>query len=93
MHKVIAIGDVEDIVKWEQGFKTHGDLFKSQSVISPIKFATHEDGNQVAILFEVSDLETYFKVLESPATAEAMAYDGVNRDTVTIFVLGKAFQF
>jgi hypothetical protein len=30
--------------------------------------------------------------LDSPATAEAMAFDGVKRDTFKIFVLDKEFD-
>lgn len=93
MHKIIAIGEVEDLLKWEQGFQTHGALFKRQTVASPIHFATEGDGNQVAVLFEASDLDEYLKGLDSPDTAEAMAYDGVKRDTVKFFVLDKTFRF
>jgi len=30
--------------------------------------------------------------LDSPATAEAMAFDGVKRETVKVFVLDKTFE-
>ena len=49
------------------------------------------EGNEVAVLFEIDDLDTYMRVLESPATAEAMAFDGINRETVKVFVLDKQF--
>lgn len=93
MHKVIAVGKVEDLKKWEEGFRTHAELFKSQSVVSPIEFANPEGGNEVAVLFQVSDLDEYLKALESPATAEAMKHDGIDRETVKIFVLDKQFTF
>jgi hypothetical protein len=32
------------------------------------------------------------RVLEPPATAEAMAFDGVLRDTVKVFVLDKELE-
>jgi hypothetical protein len=38
-------------------------------------------------MLEVKDLDTYKKVLSSPATADAMAMDGIRRDTVKMFVL------
>ena len=47
------------------------------------------DGNQVAICFEPDDVDTFFKVADSPATAEAMAHDGVNRETVKFYTLDK----
>ena len=31
MAKVIITAQVEDTTKWEEGFRTHGDLFKSQT--------------------------------------------------------------
>ncbi len=42
--------------------------------------------------FEVDDPDKYFEIMDSPATAEAMAYDGVKRDTFQVFVLDKAFD-
>ena len=35
-----------DLVKWEEGFRTHGGLFRSQTVTKPIHFAMVE-GNLV----------------------------------------------
>jgi hypothetical protein len=32
------------------------------------------------------------KILDSPATAEAMAFDGVKRETVKVFVLNKELK-
>lgn len=91
MPKVVVTAQVEDPVKWERGFRTHGDLFRSQSVTKPISFATIE-GNQVAICAEPDDLDTFMKILDSPATAEAMAFDGVKRETVKVFALDKEFK-
>jgi len=38
MPKVIATAQVEDAAKFEQGFRTHGELFKSMTVNKPIYF-------------------------------------------------------
>lgn len=38
---------------------------------------------------EPSDLGAYKKAVESPATAEAMAFDGVKCETVKMFLLDK----
>ena len=93
MPKIVITAQVEDLAKWEEGFRTHGDLFRSQTTISPASMATSDEDNQVAVYFEVSDLDTFLRVLESPATAEAMAFDGVNRETVKLFILDKEFHF
>ena len=91
MSKVVVTAEVEDPVKWEKNFKTHASLFRSQTVTTPVSFATIE-GNYVAVCLEPDDLDTCMKVLNSPATAEAMAFDGVKRETVKVFVLDKELK-
>jgi len=88
--KVVITAEVEDPVKWERGFRTHGDLFKSQTVKKPIDFAI--SGNHVAVCTKPDDLDTFMKILDSPATAEAMEFDGVKRETVRVFILDKKFK-
>jgi hypothetical protein len=92
MPKVVITAQVEDLVKWEKGFRTHGNLFRSQTVTKPIDFATIA-GNEVAVCAEPDDLATFMKIMDSPAVAEAMAFDGVKRETVKMFVLDKQFKF
>ena len=92
MAKVVITGQVEDTTKWEAGFRTHGELFKNTyTVTSPIGIAIGE-GNEIAVCFEPADLEKMLAAIDTPATAEAMAYDGVKRETVKIYVLDKEFQ-
>jgi hypothetical protein len=91
MPKVVVTAQVEDLVRWEEGFRTHGDLFRSQTVTKPINMGTAE-GNEVAVCIEPEDLDTFMEILDSPATAEAMEADGIKRDTVKVFVLDKEFQ-
>jgi hypothetical protein len=87
MPRVIVTAEVEDKAKWEEGFLTHGELFREQTV-SAVQYGT-TDANEVAVCFTVSDLDTYQQVFNSPSTAEAMAYDGIKRETVKVFVLDK----
>jgi hypothetical protein len=91
MARVVITAQVEDAVKWEKSFRTHGDLFRSQTVTKPINFATIE-GNMVAVCAEPDNLDTFMKILNSSATADAMATDGVKRETVKVFVLDKEFK-
>ena len=88
---VIITAKVQDAARWEAGFRTHADLFKSQTVHSPIRYAT-TDKNDVTIQMVVDDLDKYMSIIDSPATAEAMAYDGVKRETVKFSVLDKQFD-
>ncbi len=90
MPRVLVTAQVEELVKWEEGFRTHGDLFRSQSVSGPIGIATNDD-NEVAVCFDASDLDRFLQGMDSPETAEAMAVDGVKRETVKVFVLDKEF--
>ncbi len=90
MARVIVTAEVEDTAKWEEGFRTHGDLFRSQTV-TKIDFGTAEDNN-VAVRFQMDNLDTYMSILESPATAEAMEFDGVKRETVKVFVVDKELE-
>ena len=45
MPKVVITAEVEDTAKWEQGFRSHGDLFRSQTITKPIGMAIRE-GNR-----------------------------------------------
>lgn len=87
---VIATAQVEDIEKWETGFRTHIDLFQKQGIKSPILFATNTDSHSVTIQFDVEDLDHYMEVLHSEETAEAMQYDGIKRETVKATVLDQS---
>ena len=91
MPKVLAIASVEDAEKWEKGFRTHGDLFTSQTINKPIHFTLTSD-NEMVICFEPDNLPKFLEILDSPATAEAMEFDGVRRETVKIFVLDQEFD-
>ena len=53
MARIVVTANVEDLVKWEEGFRKHGDLFRSQTVSGSIGMATTE-GNDVAVCFEAA---------------------------------------
>ena len=85
MSKIIVVAQCKDPKKWEEGFRTHGDLFRSQSATGPVSYGI--DGNDVTVCLEPSDLDACMKIMHSPATAEAMEFDGILKDTVKMFVL------
>ena len=91
MAKVIITAKVEDSAKWEEGFRTHGELLKSMT--STVTYFTISEDNELTLYAEVEDVDKYFEVLDSPATEEAMAYDGVIRETVKVAVLDKEFTY
>ena len=85
--RVIVTAEVEDSAVWERAFRTQTSLFKSYTSTA-IHFTATSD-NEVAIVWEVSDLDQYLEQMGSPETAAAMANDGVNQDSVKVFVLDK----
>ena len=91
MTKIIITAQVEDAAKWEEGFRTHGDLLRSMT--STVTYFTISKDNEMTLYADVEDVDKYFEVLESPATEEAMAFDGVKRDTVKVAVLDKEFSY
>ncbi|MGD0841561.1 MAG: hypothetical protein ABSA32_10415 [Candidatus Acidiferrales bacterium] len=90
MAKVLVVGQIKDAAKWEAGFKTHGDLFRSYSCHKPIPYAA--SGNQAAALFEPENLDTFMRALDSKATADAMEFDGIDKATAKMFVLDKEMK-
>ncbi len=91
MAKIIITAQVEDAAKWEEGFRTHGDLLRSMT--SKVTYFAISKDNEMTLYADVDDVDKYFEVLESPATEEAMAFDGVKRDTVKVAVLDKEFSY
>jgi ketosteroid isomerase-like protein len=89
--RVIVTAEVEDSAKWEEGFRTHGELLKSMS--QSISYFAATDDNEIAVYSEPADLEKYMEVLESPDTAEAMKSDGIKHDTVKVYVLNEEFDY
>jgi uncharacterized protein (TIGR02246 family) len=89
--RVVVTAQVEDSAKWEEGFRTHGELLKGMS--QTVSYFTATDDNEIAVYSEPADLEKYMEVLESPDTAEAMEFDGVKQDTVKVYILDKEFTY
>ncbi len=87
MPKVIVTAQVEDSANWEIGFRSHAGLFNDYTATAINYSATAE--NEVAILWDVTNLGRYLELMDSPETAEAMAQDGVKRETVKVYVLDK----
>jgi len=90
MPMVIVTAQVQDPVKWEAGFRTHGDLFRKTYSLRSVHFTI--TGDEVVICMEPENLTTFKQAMESQATVEAMASDGVKRETVKTFVLDKEMK-
>jgi len=90
MPKVIITAQVQDPVKWEAGFRTHTDIFRTYTIDTPIHYTI--DGHEVTICMEPENLDTFMQSLESKATIEAMAFDGVMRETVKTLALDRELK-
>jgi len=85
--RAIVTAQVENSTNWERDFRSHVELFRDYTATA-IHFSTTAD-NEVAILWEVASLDKFLEQLDSSATAEAMAQDGVNHESVKVYVLDK----
>jgi hypothetical protein len=90
MPKVVITAQVQDGVKWEANFRTHGDVFKTYNLRAPIQYTVA--GNEVAICMEPGNADAFMKTLETQATIDAMTFDGVKRETVKTHVLDKEMK-
>jgi len=89
MAKILVTAKCKDQAKWEAGFRSHADFFKTAYGVSkPVSYGLGED-NYVGTCFETGDVAKFLSVVGSPETAEAMESDGLLRDTVRVFVLDK----
>ncbi len=56
MPTILVTAQCEDSAKWEEGFRTHGGLFRDMTVTN-LQF-TATDDNEIAIRFDVDNLDT-----------------------------------
>ena len=90
MSRAIITAKVENAANWERDFRSHVGLFKSYTATA-IHFSATDD-NEIAILWEVANLDKFLEQLDAPETAQAMAQDGVNKESVKVYVLDKEFN-
>jgi hypothetical protein len=58
-------------------------VFRTYTLRGPIQYTI--TGNEVALIMEPESLDAFTRAMESQATVEAMALDGVKRETVKTF--------
>lgn len=87
MVTILVVAQCKDPKKWEESFVTHGPMFRTMGAIAPVHYAL--EGNWAAVLMDMQDLDHYHKMMSSQVVADAMASDGVLRETAKMFVLDK----
>jgi hypothetical protein len=82
---IIATHDVADVQHWFESPK-RAEFFGPRG-IQATAFRDPAGGTKTcSVLIDTPDLETFQKALAEPEAAEAEAYDGVDPDTIQIFV-------
>lgn len=89
MPRIIVTAEVEDPEAWEQGFQTHGDLFRAQTC-SQMEYSIK--GNEVAVLASPEDFDAFMALFEAPDTTQAMEFDGVKRETVKVYIVDHVWE-
>ena len=94
MPRVVLTATVDDADTWEERYRSHGELFnKVWPGPMPGVHFTITDASEVVMCTDIDDVDGYFEMLASPEIAEAMAHDGVQQDTVKVYVLDKVTSF
>lgn len=89
MPKIVVTAKCKDQAQWEAGFCSHAEFFRTAyGITTPIAYGFGED-NYVGTCFETDDVGTFMSAISLPETAEAMEGDGLDQDTVQVFVLDK----
>jgi hypothetical protein len=91
MAKILITAVVNDLAAWEEGFRSHTDLFAEQGLEDAILYGLGE-GNLIAVVMETDDPEALTASLASPETIEAMTADGVMTDSVKIIQLDRELE-
>ena len=88
---IVLTAHVKDPVKWEKGFRSHGELLKGGLMTSLIHY-TITKNSDVVMYSETDSVDEYMKFLQSPEIVQAMTEDGVDRETLKVYTLDKEFK-
>ena len=85
MPTVIGHHDVKDKDHWLASPKRE-EFFGPLGVTNIRTFVDPQNPTRVAVLMDVADMDAVMAAMQTEAAAEAMAYDGVQADTLVILV-------
>jgi hypothetical protein len=84
MPKVIATHEVDDVAHWLSSPK-RAEVF-GELAFDIVTFVDPQNPKRVGLSMDVPDLAAFQAMLQSPAGAEAMKYDGVHADTLLVLI-------
>jgi hypothetical protein len=84
MATLLIFHEVDDVDHWLSSPRR-------QELFGPLgmtvrTFVDPEKSNRVGLIVEVPDMDTFQRMMESEAAADAMKFDGVRRDTLLMLV-------
>ena len=85
MPTVIGHHDVKDQKHWLASPKRE-EVFGPLGITNIRTFIDPQTPTRVAVLMDVPDMDALNAAMQTPAAAEAMAYDGVVAETLVILV-------
>lgn len=82
MATYLAFHEVDDVNHWLKSPKRQ-ELFGPMGITGQL-FTDPTNPKRVGLMLEVPDMDAFQKLLESPAGADAMRFDGVHPETMVI---------
>lgn len=84
MATLLIFHEVDDVDHWLSSPRR-------QELFGPLgmtvrTFVDPEKSNRVGLIVEVPDMDTFQRMMESEAAADAMKFDGVRPDTIRVLV-------
>ena len=84
MATLLIFHEVDDVDRW-LGSPRRQELFGPLGM-TVRTFVDPEKTNRVGLIVEVPDRDTFQRMMESPAAADAMKFDGVRPGTILVLV-------
>jgi hypothetical protein len=84
MATLLIFHEVDDVDHW-LGSPRRQELFGPLGM-TVRTFVDPEKTNRVGLIVEVPDMDTFQRMMESEAAADAMKFDGVRPDTLLVLV-------
>ena len=84
MATLMIFHEVDDVDHWLSSPRRQ-ELFGPMGM-TVRTFVDPEKSNRVGLIVEVPDMDTFQRMMESEAAADAMKFDGVRRDTLLVLV-------
>jgi hypothetical protein len=80
---VVGYHEVKDTQHWLSSPKRE-EVFSPLGITNIRTFVDQENPTRVAVLMDVADMDVVMAAMQTPAMAEAMAFDGVLPETLVI---------